>query len=595
MTPVGRTAGGVAGPEPESRASLIADVRALVGDFVRHGGRRLAAAVALMLAGGVLEGVGLALLVPIFSLLAPQTGGHWRAMMVEALASVGLVSQLAQLAAVLLVFCLLVGLRAVVLATRDRLVSDLTLGFVDHRRLMLVTDLARARWSALARLRHARIGHILSSEIARLALACSMLLTIMMAAIMLVTQAILMLLLSPVIALLTIGLALLGLALLVPLSRRAATVGTSSARFAFRIAGEAAQFLGGLKIAIAHDMADAFVAQIAQESGHLRAQLDAQRRFQSRVSIASASVASLVGAALIFGAVLMGVPTVTLLAALVVLVRMSGPVRSLQQSTQQLFGVLPAFTALRALKADLGDPVTASRDATMGSVRHGPLRFEQVAFRYPDAAAPVFTGLDFTIGVGEMAGLSGPSGTGKTSVVDLLTGLLEPTAGRIMIGDAVLAPATLAGWRRRLAYVPQDSYLINDSLRRNLTWGSAVRADANLWQALAQAGAADMVAAMPDGLETRVDERGTRLSGGERQRIALARAILRDPDLLILDEATNAIDVATEQAVIANLRRALPRTTILIVAHREETLRACDRVIALEAFRPTEIHATAPD
>ncbi len=153
--------------------------------------------------------------------------------------------------AVLLLFSLMIGLRAVVLAARDRRVSDLTLGFVDHRRLMLVTDLARARWSALARLRHARIGHILSSEIARLALACSMLLTIMIAAIILAVQAILMLLLSPVIALLTIGLALVGLAMLVPLSRRAATIGTSSARFAFRIAGEAAQFLGGLKIAIA--------------------------------------------------------------------------------------------------------------------------------------------------------------------------------------------------------------------------------------------------------------------------------------------------------------------------------------------------------
>ncbi len=575
--------------------SLIADVRALVDDFVRYGGRRLAAAIALMLAGGVLEGVGLALLVPIFSLLAPQTGGRWRAMMVEALASVGLVAPVAQLAAVLLAFCLLVGLRAVVLATRDRIVSDLTLGFVDHRRLMVVTDLARARWSALARLRHARIGHILSSEIARLALACSMLLTIMMAAIMLAVQAILMLLLSPVIALLTIALALLGLALLVPLSRRAARVGTASTRFAFRIAGEAAQFLGGLKIAIAHDMADAFVAQIGQDSGQLRAQLDAQRRVQSRVSIASASVSSLVGALLVFGAVLLGVPTVTLLAALVVLVRMSGPVRSLQQSTQQLFGVLPAFTALRDLRTDLGEPVAAPADPAAGPMPCGTLRFEQVAFRYPEAPAPVFTGLDLTIGVGEMVGLSGPSGTGKTSVVDLLTGLLEPTAGRIMIGDAVLGPATLAGWRRRLAYVPQDSYLINDSLRRTLRWGSAVRTDADLWQALAQAGAADMVAAMPDGLDTRVDERGTRLSGGERQRIALARAILRDPALLILDEATNAIDVATEQAVIANLRRALPHTTILIVAHREETLRACDRVIALAAFKPTDIDPVAPD
>jgi ATP-binding cassette subfamily C protein len=96
-----------------------------------------------------------------------------------------------------------------------------------------------------------------------------------------------------------------------------------------------------------------------------------------------------------------------------------------------------------------------------------------------------------------------------------------------------------------------------------------------------------MVGAMPQGLDTQMDDRGTRLSGGERQRIALARALLRDPGLLIIDEATNAIDVATEQAVIANLRRALPQATILIIAHREETLRACNRVILLEAAQTT--------
>ena len=571
-----------------STGSLVADAKALVGDFVRYGGRRLGAALALMLAGGILEGVGLALLVPIFSLLAPQTGGRWRAMVVDTLSSIGLVTRLEQLAAVLLAFCLLVGVRAAVLSARDRLVSDLSLGFVDHRRLMVVTDLAHARWSSLARLRHARIAHILSSEITRLAFACSVLLQMMTASIMLVTQAILMILLSPVVALLMIGFALLGLVVLVPLSRRAADVGRSTARFAFRIAGETAHFLGGLKIAVAHDMADAFVAQIGEEGTQLRTQLTLQQRFQSRVAIVSASIASLAGAMMIFGAVLFDIPTVTLLAALVVLVRMSGPVRSLQQSAQQLFGVLSAFTALHDLKIDLGPPVPITSGAGAQSVRYGTIRFDRVTFRYPDAPAAVFAGLDLTIGAGELIGLSGPSGTGKTSFVDLLTGLLEPSEGRIMIGDTVLGPATLASWRRRLAYVAQDSYLINDGIRRNLTWGSDVRPDPDLWQALAQAGAADMVGAMPQGLDTPMDDRGTRLSGGERQRIALARALLRDPQLLILDEATNAIDIATEQAVIANLRRALPEATILIIAHREETLRACDRVIVLEAAQTVD-------
>jgi len=562
---------------------LLAEGWALTSDFLRFGGRRLGVTVALMIAGGLLEGVGLALLVPVFSLLAPEAGGRWQHVIVDRLVAAGFDMRTQQLAVVLAAFCALVVVRAVVLARRDRMMSDLSLGFVDHRRLMVVADLARARWSALARLRHARIAHILSSEITRLAIACSILMQMMAAGIMLAVQAILLIALSPLVASLMVALALLGLMLLIPLSRRAAITGKSTTRFAFRIVGEAAQFLGGLKLAVAHDMADAFVGQIGEESAALRAQQDAQQRFQSHVMIASTSIASLVGAIVIFVTIWLGVSTVTLLAALVVLLRMSSPVRMLQLNVQQLFGVLPAFTEVRALHADLGDPAPILTGADARPVSAGPIRFDGVAFRYPDAPAPVFTALDLRIAPGEMVGLSGPSGTGKTSFVDLLTGLIEPQTGRIMIGDEPLGPATLSRWRRRLAYVAQDSYLINDSIRRNLTWGSDTRSEAEMWRALEQAGAAGLVAAMPDGLDTTVDERGARLSGGERQRIALARAILRNPALLILDEATNAIDAATEQTVIANVRRALPATTILIIAHRDETLATCDRVIDLAA------------
>ncbi len=562
---------------------LLAECGALIGDFLRFGGRRLGVTVALMIAGGLLEGVGLALLVPVFSLLAPEAGGRWQRVIVDMLTGAGFDTRTEQLAVVLAAFCTLVVVRAVVLARRDRMMSDLSLGFVDHRRLMIVTDLALARWSALARLRHARIAHILSSEITRLALACSILMQILAATIMLAVQAVLLILLSPLVASLMVALALLGLLLLIPLSRRAAVIGKSTTRFAFRIVGEAAQFLGGLKLAVAHDMADAFVRQIGEESEALRIQQDAQQRFQSHAAIASTSIASLVGVVVIFVAVWLGVSTVTLLAALVVLLRMSGPMRMLQLNVQMLFGVLPAFTEVRELHADLDDPAPILTGADARAVPPGPIRFEGVAFRYPDAPTPVFDSLNLKIAAGEMVGLTGPSGTGKTSFVDLLTGLLEPQAGRITIGGETLGPATLSSWRRRLAYVAQDSYLINDSIRRNLTWGSDIRPEADLWEALEQAGTAALVAAMPDGLDTTVDERGARLSGGERQRIALARAILRNPALLILDEATNAIDVATEQTVIANVRRALPATTILIIAHRDETLATCDRVIDLKA------------
>jgi len=559
----------------------LAEARALAVDFVAFGGRRLAHGVMLMLAGGLLEGVGLAMLVPIVSLLAPQAGGRWSASIARTLCSLGVTTRIGQLALMLAIFCLVVAIRAVTLAARDRLLSHVALGFVDHRRLTMIRSLARAPWQSLARIEHARIAHILSSEIGRLALACSTMMQILVAAIMLTVQAGLMIALSPVVAALAIGFSLFGLFAIVPLSARAALAGKAMSRSSFRIAGNAAQFMGGLKLAIAHDMAEAFVADIAAEGAALRGQQDGQQRFQSRVGIASASLSSVVGAAVLFGAVLVGVSTVTLVATLVILSRMAGPVRSLQQSVQQLFGVLEAFNALKALEVDLDASHADAPRVIAPSAPFGAIRFVGVGFAYPGAPTPIFSGLDLTIEAGEFVGLVGPSGTGKTTLVDLLTGLIEPGTGHIAIAGCVLGRDNVAGWRRRLAYVAQDSYLANASIRRNLLWGAEGRAEAALWRALALAGAADLVAAMPQGLETIVDERGTRLSGGERQRIALARAILRDPDLLILDEATNAIDIATERAVIDNIRLALPHTTILLIAHRAETLAACDRIVTL--------------
>ena len=527
----------------------------------------------------MLEGVGLAALVPILSLMTPQLGGHWRHVVVVALTTFGLTTLLSQLAAVLLAFCIVIAVRAVTLASRDRLLADLSLSFVAQQRLKVISALAHAHWPKLASLEHSRVSHVLSSEIVRLAFACSIMLQMLMAMVMLVVQAALIILLSPAVASFVLGFSMVGLLAIIPLSRRAAMAGNEISRASFSISSNAGQFLGGLKLAIAHDMADSFVDEIAEESAKLRTRLDSQQRFQSRVAIVSASISSFVGAVVVFGAIALHVRTVSLLTTLIILIRMTVPVRTIQTNTQQLFSVIPAFTALNKLYADLGVN-TLRLEPTDEPMPAGIIKFEHVDFTYPGAPRAVFSNLNVAIKVGEVVGLTGSSGAGKTTFADLVTGLLVPDAGQLLIGKSALNDRTVSTWRRNLAYVPQDSYLINDNIRRNLTWGRQPLADDDLWRALALAGAADMVGAMPQGLDTVMDERGTRLSGGERQRIALARAVLRSPHLLILDEATNAIDVAAEQNIIFNIRRAYPLMTIIVIAHREESIQRCDRVIS---------------
>ena len=187
-----------------------------------------------------------------------------------------------------------------------------------------------------------------------------------------------------------------------------------------------------------------------------------------------------------------------------------------------------------------------------------------------------------------MLGVTGPSGAGKTTLLDVITGLIAPDAGTIRHNGAAMDERIGLLWRDRISYVPQEPFLLNESVRKNLTWGGQDRPDESLWEALSVARMDGVVRRSADGLDTEVSERGIRFSGGERQRIALARALLRRPDVLILDEATSAIDVETEARIFESLAATRPELTIIVVAHRASTLAMCDRIIRLEDGRIIE-------
>jgi ATP-binding cassette subfamily C protein len=217
--------------------------------------------------------------------------------------------------------------------------------------------------------------------------------------------------------------------------------------------------------------------------------------------------------------------------------------------------------------------------------------FEAVSFLHPAASASDQADdrgverIDLTLRPGDFLGVVGASGAGKTTFADLLVGLVAPQRGRITVGGRPLEGAVLAGWREGVSYVSQDPFLFHDTVRRNLTWASPGASEADLWRALALADAEVLVRRMDKGLDSVVGERGALISGGERQRIALARAILRRPRLLVLDEATNAIDIPTERLVLERICALTPQPTIVMIAHRPESLALCRTVVRLEEGR----------
>jgi ABC-type multidrug transport system fused ATPase/permease subunit len=218
-------------------------------------------------------------------------------------------------------------------------------------------------------------------------------------------------------------------------------------------------------------------------------------------------------------------------------------------------------------------------------MRHS-IRVEQVSYRYSGSDRDALTDITLDIPFGAMIGFIGASGSGKTTLVDLVLGLLAPSAGRIL-ADGQDIQGNVEGWQSQLGYIPQTIYLADTTIRNNVAFGRKVGEidDSAVWHALAVARIDDFVRTLPAGLDTPIGENGTRLSGGQRQRIGIARAVFRDPPVLILDEATAALDSETEAEVMNAVTSLHGAKTLLIVAHRHSTLRNCDLIIKLEEGR----------
>jgi len=220
--------------------------------------------------------------------------------------------------------------------------------------------------------------------------------------------------------------------------------------------------------------------------------------------------------------------------------------------------------------------------------RHAAV-LQAVAYTHPGQQDPTLRGIDLTIRHGHSLGIAGGTGAGKTTLVDLFIGLLSPQRGYVEVdGEPLDTPEKRAAWTRRIAYVPQESFTIEGSFADNIALGIAddVRQDHYIQQAAYMACLDEVVAALPEGINSSVGERGNRLSGGQRQRLGLARAFYRilthDADVLILDEATSALDNTTEANVMARLHQAASGTSVVMIAHRLSTLQRCDKIAVLE-------------
>jgi ABC-type multidrug transport system fused ATPase/permease subunit len=263
---------------------------------------------------------------------------------------------------------------------------------------------------------------------------------------------------------------------------------------------------------------------------------------------------------------------------------LAGGFRILAPMTKVFNGLNQARAAAPSIDQVANDIVSLERPAQeqlAPSDFVGPLvpRIEvrDLTYTYPGSQRPAVSGVDLDVRPGEAVALLGASGAGKSTMVDLLLGLLDPTAGVIRVGGHDLTTVRRA-WQRSVAYVPQAISLLDASVRENVVFGWKEEGDARIWSVLERAQLRPIIEDLPDGVDTRIGERGVRLSGGQRQRLGIARALYRQPLLLVLDEATAALDNETEAQLTQVLEGLRGSLTTVVIAHRLSTVRNVDRV-----------------
>ncbi len=259
-----------------------------------------------------------------------------------------------------------------------------------------------------------------------------------------------------------------------------------------------------------------------------------------------------------------------------------GSVSSFAEIFTQIQKTLGATQRVRELLAETPEPET--RNQKPATRLTGAVTFERVSFRYPSRPdLPVLHELSLEARPGERIALVGPSGAGKSTIVSLLLRFYEPDSGRILLDGQPAGDLDLRTVRGNMAIVPQEVLLFGGSIRDNIAYGRPGATDDEIRHAAARAHCVEFIDRFPEGFATLVGERGVKLSGGQRQRIAIARALLRDPAILILDEATSSLDSESEQLIQSALAALLENRTAFIVAHRLSTIRQCDRIYVIEA------------
>jgi ATP-binding cassette, subfamily C, bacterial len=583
----------VAGEETAiPRTRLFRSVLTYASSLITVSRWELLTTVVLMTLTSLTEGLGVALLFPIlqvagFNMANQGHVGHYTGEVQAFLEHSGLRPSL-WLATMLMVFMLLMALRS--LFSRAQTVGTLktVLKYEIALSQQLYEAIINADWPFLVRRRSSDFMHVLTAELARVATATYQFVGFLSSSTLILVYCALAFKLS---AGTTLMVLVAGTALLLVSRGWMRTIHESgmalseSMRAIYSVVTEHLQSLKAIK------MYDAQTADLEMFGSLENAALEENLRVAKNQAAASFWFES--GSLLVLGAVIfvslriLRVGPASILLLLAVFTRLMPRLASGGSQLQSFLSDLPAFENVTRVTGECREHAESSSGSSTPPALTRDLRLDSVCFAYEAQRPLVLDQVSITIKAGQITAVAGPSGAGKSTIADLVNGLLTPDEGSVLIDDVVLAPENERAWRRQVGYVAQDTVLFHGTVRANLLWAQPAASGSDLEEALHMA-AAEFAFDLPRGLDTTVGDRGVLLSNGQRQRIALARALLRKPSLLILDEATNSLDLENEQRILDAIEQLKQHTTILMIAHRASAIRRADMIYVIEQGRVVE-------
>ena len=554
----------------------------MLGSFVRRYPGRSSAALAAVFVASLFEGLGMSMLLSMLSITTDETGeatGPQRFAM-GALEQIGINPLPHNL---LLAAVLLISLRGCMSLVAARQVGYTVAHIATDLRLTLIRATMRARWKHYLDQSVGGLSNAIATEAQRASETFQLGAEMTAMALTSVVYLVVAFSMSPqagIGAAVGGGVLLLALRVLIRKSRRAGQKQTQLQKSLLTLIG--AQFAASkpLKAMAREQHVDALLTDETQQLERaLRKQVISKGAL---TAVQEPMLAIMVGTGFFVGTTVLQLPMAELVVMLFMLARVVNYLAKGQKAYQQLvihesayWSVMGAIDAAHAAHEPPGggQPARFSRE----------IAFDDVVYSH-DGVHRIFDHVSLQIPARGLTLIVGPSGSGKTTMLDLIVGLREPDEGHMLIDGVPLPELDLRAWRRQIGYVPQESVMVDESVSHNLTLGEEVPEE-KIRAALRDADALQFVEAMPEGLATRVGPGGSRLSGGQRQRLAIARALIHDPKLLILDEATSNLDPGAQQAIVETVGRLKANMAVLAVAHTQMLVSAADQVLRLAEGR----------